>query len=126
MRPDRTPVTKTTAASKATHPGRHVACTCLSPGAERGRGEMSAADLGELEELQSNKKLKIATYNAAVKSAVEEGFNDSKKLQDLVERMLSRDPQNLPNLEGQLQELRQPRKLDFKLQCRKIDTSMTN
>jgi hypothetical protein len=60
---------------------------------------MKKVDIEELEFLLSSKKVKIPTYDAAIKSKVAEGFNDSQKLQNLVQRMLSLDPKNLPNLE---------------------------
>lgn len=61
--------------------------------------KVKRVDLEELEFLLTAPKIKVSTYNSAVKSVVEEGFSYSKELQALVERMLSRDPQNLPKLE---------------------------
>lgn len=61
--------------------------------------KMKKVGIEELQTLQSNMKIDFATYSATVKTAVTEGFSDSKRLQELIERMLSPDPQTLPHLE---------------------------
>lgn len=56
-------------------------------------------DVEELEFLLASPKVKPSTYNSVVESTIAEAFKDSQKLYNLIERMLSRDPQGLPNLE---------------------------
>ena len=65
-------------------------------------------DLSELEAIQALPNIKITTYNTVMKNTVAEGFSGLQKVQELIERMLSRDPQDLPKLE------------DFKIKEEKI------
>jgi ribonuclease HI len=60
---------------------------------------MKKIDIEQIELLLSSKKVRASVYEAVVKAMVVEGFNDSLKLQNLLERMLSLEPKNLPNLE---------------------------
>ena len=60
--------------------------------------KLKQVDIEDLKFLLSS-KVREATYAGAVKSAVAEGFGDLPKIQNLIERMLSFHPQNLPSLE---------------------------
>mgnify|MGYP000880085874 CR=1 FL=1 len=52
-----------------------------------------------LQSLLAIPNLQTSVYDFAMKSALAEGFPDSKRLRSLIGKMLSLDPQNLPNLE---------------------------
>ena len=53
----------------------------------------------EIKSLQNLEKRDPKVYNSEMKSMIRWLFSDSPKLQGLIERMLSLDPQNQPNLE---------------------------
>ena len=61
--------------------------------------KIKQVDIEELKFLLSSKIVRVSTYEHAVKSTAAEGFGDLPEIQDLIERMLSFDPKNLPSLE---------------------------
>ena len=60
--------------------------------------QMMNAETEELKLLLSS-KVRESTYKSAVEASAKEGFGDLPKIQNLIERMLSYHPQNLPSLE---------------------------
>ena len=61
--------------------------------------KLNKIELKELEGLGQMKDVGPKLYDSAIKSALQECFSNSSKMQALIERMLSSDPQSLPNLE---------------------------
>ena len=61
--------------------------------------QLNKIELKEIEDFERNERIGPKLYTGAIKSALEACFSDWIKLQVLVERMLSSDPQSLPNLE---------------------------
>ena len=61
--------------------------------------KLNKIDLKEIEMLRQMKGVDPRIYNMAVKTKLADGFTSSKTMQDLIERMLSLEPQNLPNLD---------------------------
>ena len=61
--------------------------------------KLKQIDYSELEDFAAVPGLKISIYNGAVKSTLAKGFSDSENLRDLIRKMLSLDPRNLPKLE---------------------------
>ena len=76
--------------------------------------KMNKVDCDEIQYLLAAPKLKIATYDFAVKTALAEGFPDSEKLRSLIGKMLNPDIQNLPNLEELMANKERPQH-SFKL-----------
>lgn len=61
--------------------------------------EMKGINYASLKQLQEMPDLNPVVYDVAVKTTLGDSFKDSDKLQNLIERMLSRELHNLPNLE---------------------------
>ena len=61
--------------------------------------KLKKIDDTDLKQLSQMPNLKSTIYDYAVKETIAEKFKDSKRMQNLIEKMLSLNPQNLPSLE---------------------------
>ena len=61
--------------------------------------KLNKIDPREIDVLRKLNGVDSKINNMVVKTKFAEGFASSKQIQDLIDRMLSLDPQNLPNLD---------------------------